>query len=79
LKKVDENFSRMGMCKLHVILSRESTTRRKESELSLSAAWLAAYMFFAQGAKNQNDSENSYNEVFADFVVKFFRKVFGGS
>jgi len=47
LKKVDENFSRMGMCKLHVILSRESTTRRKESELSLSAAWLAAYMFFS--------------------------------
>jgi len=37
----------MGMCKLHVILSRESTTRRKESELSLSAAWIAAYMFFS--------------------------------
>jgi len=36
-------------------LSRESASRRKESELSLSAAWLAAYTFFAQGAKNQND------------------------
>ncbi|MBE6661966.1 MAG: hypothetical protein E7606_01645 [Ruminococcaceae bacterium] len=68
----------MGMCKLHVILSRESTMRRKESELSLSAAWLAAYMFFAQSAKNQNDLEPSYNKVFADFAVKFFGKVFEG-
>jgi len=76
---VDENFSRMGMCKLHVILSRESTTCRKESELSLSAAWLAAYTFFAQGAKNQNDSEPTYNKVFENFVVKNSRKVFGGS
>jgi len=42
LKKGDENFSRMGLLKLHVILSRESYTRRKESELSLSAARLAA-------------------------------------
>jgi len=47
LKKVDENFCRMGARKLHVILSRVQRTRRKESELSLSAAWLAAYMFFS--------------------------------
>jgi len=32
----------MGLLKLHVILSRESYTRRKESELSKSWAWLAA-------------------------------------
>jgi len=68
----------MGMCKLHVILSRVQRTRRKESELSLSAAWLAAYMFFAQGAKNQNDLEPLYNKVFANFVVKNSRKVFEG-
>ena len=55
LKKLDQNFSLMGLLKLHVILSRESYTRRKESELSKSWAWLAAYTFFAQGAKNQND------------------------
>ena len=35
------------MLKLHVILSRVPLTRRKESELSLSALWRAAYMFFA--------------------------------
>jgi len=46
-KKFDQNFSCMGMCKLHVILSRVQRTRRKESELSLSVAWLAAYMFFS--------------------------------
>jgi len=42
LKKGDENFSRMGVRKLYVILSRVNATRRKESELSLSAVWLAA-------------------------------------
>jgi len=42
LKKLDQNFSLMGLLKLHVILSRESYTRRKESELSKSWAWLAA-------------------------------------
>ncbi|MBE6661815.1 MAG: hypothetical protein E7606_00885 [Ruminococcaceae bacterium] len=68
----------MGTLKLHVILSRVKRTRRKESELSLSAAWLAAYMFFAQGAKNQNDLEPLYNKAFADFVVKNSRKVFEG-
>ncbi|MBE6662436.1 MAG: hypothetical protein E7606_04050 [Ruminococcaceae bacterium] len=68
----------MGTLKLCVILSRVQRTRRKESELSLSAAWLAAYTFFAQGAKNQNDSDPLYNKVFADFVVKIFRKVFEG-
>ncbi len=47
LKKLDQNFCCMGLHKLYVILSRESATRRKESELSLSAAWLAAYMFFS--------------------------------
>ena len=31
LKKVDENFCRMGSYKLHVILSRVQHTRRKES------------------------------------------------
>ena len=42
LKRLDRNFCCIGLLKLHVILSRESYTRRKESELSLSAAWLAA-------------------------------------
>jgi len=37
----------MGKHKLHVILSRVQLTRRKESELSLSVAWLAAYTFFS--------------------------------
>ena len=35
------------MLKLYVILSRIQHTPRKESKLSLSPAWLAAYMFFA--------------------------------
>jgi len=47
LKKFDQNFACIGAYKLHVILSRVQRTRRKESELSLSAAWLAAYMFFS--------------------------------
>jgi len=47
LKRLDRNFSCMGALKLHVILSRVQRTRRKESELSLSAAWHAAYMFFS--------------------------------
>ncbi|MBE6662181.1 MAG: hypothetical protein E7606_02730 [Ruminococcaceae bacterium] len=42
LKRLDRNFSRIGTLKLYVILSRVQRTRRKESELSLSAAWLAA-------------------------------------
>jgi len=36
-------------------------------------------MFFAQGAKNQNDSKNPYNKIFADFIVKKSAKVFEGS
>jgi len=36
-------------------------------------------MFFSQGEKNQNDSGNSYNIAFADFLVKILRKVFEGS
>ena len=47
LKKFDQNFCSIGMLKLYVILSRVSLTRRKESELSLSAVWRAAYTFFA--------------------------------
>ena len=42
LKKLDQNFFRMYSLKFHVILSRENASRRKESELSKSWAWLAA-------------------------------------